>query len=293
MQLKKELVDGAELIRRAVATVKPIIDEHHHTLELDISSHPMPLHADPMRVEQMLGNLLTNSAKYTPDGGTITVRAVPLADHAVFTIKDTGLGIAPAMLPRIFELFVQVDRQMDRSLGGLGIGLTVVRKLAEMHGGSVSAKSDGVGKGSEFTIRLPLADERPQRPAAARHHAVSAQGQKILIVDDNADLVEHISKLLELSGHTVATAFDGHTALEAARSFGPDVVLLDLGLPGLDGYHVAETLRHESGFADVRFIAVSGYGQPEDRRRTREAGFDHHLVKPVKFQALLSILSES
>jgi PAS domain S-box-containing protein len=292
VQLKREPADGIELARRAVATVGPFIDERKHKLVLEISEEPLPVFVDPIRIEQILGNLLTNAAKYTPEGGTITVRAFQSQDHAIFTVKDTGVGVPPAMLPRIFELFMQVDRSIDRSQGGLGVGLTLVRKLAEMHGGSVSAKSDGPGMGSEFTIRLPLAD--PSTLAAGTHgeRSVAVQPLKVLMVDDNIDLAENISRLLKMCGHTVALAHDGFAAIEAARSFSPDVVLLDLGLPGLDGYRVAQTLRGESSFAQVRFIAFSGYGQPEDRRRTREAGFDHHLVKPVKFQALLSAIAD-
>ncbi len=292
VQLKREFTDAAQLVRRAVATLQPMIEERQHTLILDVSDEPMALFADPIRIEQILGNLLTNSAKYTPPGGTITVRAVPAQDYAIFTVKDTGLGISPGMLPRIFELFMQVDRSLDRSQGGLGVGLTVAQaRLAEMHGGSVSAKSDGLGLGSEFTIRLPLAGQPSEVSSADQDVMKSHPPLKVLMVDDNVDLAESMSQLLKLNGHTVVIAHDGYAALEAAHSFGPDVVLLDLGLPGLDGYRVAQTLRNEAGFSEVRLIAFSGYGQPEDRKRTREAGFDHHLVKPVKLQALLSVIA--
>ncbi len=291
VQLKKKFIDGAELVRRAVTTAQPVVQKRRHQVIVDVASEPMPLYVDPTRVEQILGNLLTNAAKYTPEGGTITVRSFPRDGQAVFTVKDTGVGISPAMLQQVFELFMQADRSLDRSQGGLGVGLTLVRKLAEMHGGSVSAKSDGPGRGSEFTIRLPLTDQQAAVDDASQGSAAPIQPLKIFVVDDNIDLAENISNLLRRSGHTVATAHEGFAAIEAARSFRPDVVLLDLGLPGVDGYGVARTLRSEAGFAKVRFIAFSGYGQPEDRKRSQEAGFSHHLVKPVKFETLCSILS--
>jgi two-component system CheB/CheR fusion protein len=213
-----------------------------------------------------------------------------LSGHAVFKIRDTGIGIPPEMLPQVFELFTQVDRSLDRSQGGLGIGLTVVRKLAEMHGGSVSATSEGIGRGSEFTVRLPLtATSQPNENSPA---PVERSGPlKILVVDDNVDMAMSLGLLLRQAGHTISTAHDGPAALEAARSFAPDVILLDIGLPGLDGYRVAEALRREPALAKVRLVAVSGYGQAEDRRRTKDAGFDHHLVKPVDFRELVSAIA--
>jgi CheY-like chemotaxis protein len=291
VQLKFESVDGVELVERAADTVRPLISSRKHELILDLPGQPLPLLVDPIRVEQMVGNLLTNAAKYTPEGGTITVRARAAGDHALITVIDNGVGIAPAVLPHIFDLFVQVDSSLDRSQGGLGLGLTLVRKLAELHGGSVSAKSDGPHKGSEFTVRLPLADERMLAAADLPVSTDAARKLKVLMVDDNVDLVHSISRLLKMCGHKVATAHDGLEALETARAFGPDVILLDLGLPGMDGYGVARTLRSEGYLARTRLIALSGYGQPEDRKRTHDAGFDHHLMKPVKFQTLLSAIA--
>ncbi len=292
IQLRKEAVDGRVLIDRALATVGPAIAERRHELVTELSSAPMPLSADPVRVEQILVNLLSNAAKYTPEGGKITVRSFPLDGQVVYKIKDTGIGIPPDMLPRVFELFTQVARSLDRAQGGLGIGLTVVRKLAEMHGGSVSAASEGLGQGSEFTVRLPIAAALPtELPEAIPATHVSPL--RILVVDDNVDMANSLGTLLEQAGHTITTAHDGLAALAAARKFHPDAIVLDIGLPGLDGYRVAEALRREPAFANVRLVAVSGYGQAEDRNRAKAAGFDHHLVKPVDFGQLVTALSQN
>jgi PAS domain S-box-containing protein len=292
IQLRKEAVDGRVLLERALATVGPALKDRKHELLTELSSEPMPLYADPVRVEQILVNLLSNAAKYTPSGGKISVRSFPLDGQVVYKIKDTGIGIAAEMLPRVFELFTQVDRSLDRSQGGLGIGLTVVRKLAEMHGGSVSATSEGMDQGSEFTVRLPLVVEAPQ-PLPLQIPAAPAGPLRILVVDDNVDMANSLGRLLELEGHTITTAHDGLAALAAARKFKPNAIVLDIGLPGLDGYRVAEALRREPAFNDVRLVAVSGYGQAEDRSRAKAAGFDHHLVKPVDFGQLVSVLGQA
>jgi signal transduction histidine kinase/CheY-like chemotaxis protein/PAS domain-containing protein len=292
IQLRKEAVDGRVLIERALATVGPSIAERRHELSADVAPMPLPLYADPVRVEQILVNLLSNAAKYTPEGGKLSVRAFSLDGQVVYKIKDTGIGIPPEMLPRVFELFTQVNRSLDRSQGGLGIGLTVVRKLAEMHGGSVSVTSEGLGQGSEFTVRLPLASATVVM-AAEPAHAEQVLPLKILVVDDNVDMANSLAKLLEQAGHTITMAHDGLAALAAARRSKPDAVVLDIGLPGLDGYRVAEALRREPAFANVRLVAVSGYGQAEDRSRAKAAGFDHHLVKPVDLRQLVSALASN
>ena len=292
IQLKKVPTDGAAVARRALATARPLIESRSHELVVDISDQPMPLEVDLVRVEQILVNLLTNAAKYTPEGGRITVRAFPSSDQAIFNVQDTGVGIPAEMLPRVFELFTQVDQSLDRSQGGLGIGLTVVRKLVEKHGGRVSVKSEGPGCGSEFAVGLPLARGLAVDAAPTDAPTLTANSaQKVLVVDDNVDTAQSISTLLERKGYTAAMAHDGHSALELARSFAPDVVLLDLGLPGLDGYRVAQLLRKEAEFANTRLIALSGYGQPADKQRSQEAGFNEHLVKPVAFQTLLTMLA--
>jgi PAS domain S-box-containing protein len=290
IQLRKEVLDGSLLLQRAVATVRPMIEARHHQLITEIGPAPMPVHVDPVRVEQIFVNLLSNAAKYTPEGGRITVRCFEQDGQVVFKFKDSGIGIPVEMLPRVFELFTQVDRSLDRSQGGLGIGLTVVRKLAEMHGGSVSVTSEGAGRGSEFTVRLPMTEHTVEAPSEPETASTTAP-LKVLIVDDNVDMAKSIGLLLGRLGHTISTAHDGPAALEAARAFSPDVILLDIGLPGLDGYRVAEALRREPAFANVRLIAVSGYGQAEDCKRAEAAGFDLHLVKPVDFAALVSALA--
>jgi CheY-like chemotaxis protein len=210
---------------------------------------------------------------------------------AVFKVKDSGLGIPHAMLHRVFELFTQLNPSLDRSQGGLGIGLTVVRKLAELHGGSVSATSEGPGRGSEFTVRLPLSEAPAGAPTPERKPGSSMSPQKILVVDDNHDTARSLSLLLQSNGHSVEVAHDGYAALETARSFEPDVILLDLGLPGIDGFKVAEQLRSEDRFQNTRLIALSGYGQAQDRQRSKEVGFDQHLVKPVDFASLAAAIA--
>lgn len=290
IQLRKEVIDGSLLLERAIATVRPAIEGRHHELVTDLSKQKMPLFADPVRVEQIFVNLLSNAAKYTPEGGRLTVRSFEQDGQAVFRFRDSGIGIPVEMLPRVFELFTQVDRSLDRSQGGLGIGLTVVRKLAEMHGGSVSVASEGPGRGSEFTVRLPISDGTIET-RAVQDAVTTSRSLKILVVDDNVDMATSIGKLLGHLGHTVRMAHDGPAAIDAAREFSPDVILLDIGLPGLDGYRVAEALRREAAFANVRLIAISGYGQAEDCKRAQAAGFNTHLVKPVDFAALVSALA--
>jgi CheY-like chemotaxis protein len=237
-------------------------------------------------------NLLNNAAKYSGNGGHIRLSAHVQGDEVVISVKDQGVGIPPEQLPQMFELFAQGDRALARSEGGLGIGLTVVKKLVEMHGGSVMARSEGKGKGSEFTVRLP----RAARPTASKpKQGVPAAGgrkfARILVVDDNVDMARGMARLLKLLGHEVAVAHSGPEGIDVAREQRPDFILLDIGLPGMDGYEVAARLRQEECCKDSVIIAVTGYGQDEDRRRSKEAGFDHHLVKPLDHDALLSLLS--
>ena len=238
-------------------------------------------------------NLLNNAAKYSENGGHIRLSARVEADEVVIGVKDRGVGIPPEKLPEMFELFAQGDRSLARSEGGLGIGLTVVKKLVEMHGGTITAESEGPGKGSEFIIRLPAA-KKPADGASRRREARRSRPVKkarILVVDDNVDTARGMARLLKLLGHEVATAHDGPEAIEVAREFRPEFILLDIGLPGMSGYEVASQLRQEECCEDAVIVAVSGYGQDEDRRRSKEAGFDHHLVKPLDHDALLSLLS--
>jgi PAS domain S-box-containing protein len=291
--LRKEYVDVAVIVNRAAAAVRPLVENKEHQLILDVSDRPMPLLADPTRAEQIVANLLTNAAKYTPEGGQISLRAYPQEHEAIIKVSDTGVGLPPEMLSRVFDLFAQADRTLDRSQGGLGIGLTVARKLAEMHGGTITASSDGMGCGATFTIRLPLS-ESPAIPEQAPKPEARVVGQarlRILIVDDNRDTALSGARLLQNLGHDVKVAFDGPTAVELARSFRPHTLFLDIGLPSMTGYEVARKLRQE-GFEQVKIVAISGYGQPDDRLRSREAGFDEHLVKPVDQAELVAVLRE-
>jgi CheY-like chemotaxis protein len=241
-----------------------------------------------------VANLLTNAAKYTNKGGRITVSALVENGEAVIQVADTGIGLPPEMLTRVFDLFAQADRTLDRSEGGLGIGLTVAKKLTEMHGGTISADSAGLGQGSTFTVRLPLSDELPagETHVPEADHDQPLRPRRILVVDDNRDTAHSCAMLLKTLGHEVQTAFEGHEALETARTFRPEAIFLDIGLPGMNGYEVARTLRSE-GFADEVIVAISGYGQAEDRQRSEDAGFDDHLVKPVDQDALLAALRRS
>jgi signal transduction histidine kinase/ActR/RegA family two-component response regulator len=290
VQLRKEQVDAGTIVRRAAAAARPLFEEKRHELVLEIEPQAMPLLADATRVEQMIANLLTNAAKYTPQGGRISVSASPRDREAVVKVKDTGIGIPAEILPRVFDLFAQADRSLDRSEGGLGIGLTVARKLAEMHGGTVTAASEGIGKGAEFTLRLPLSDLNVTAPDVRGEDRILARSKlRILVVDDNRDTAKSEAFLLARLGHEVEVAYDGVMALEVAAAFLPDAILLDIGLPRIDGYEVARRLRAQ-GFASEALIAVSGYGRPEDEQRSREVGFNRHLVKPVDHQMLVSVL---
>ena len=292
IRLRKETVDIAPILKSAVETVRSLLDERKHELTMAVTPGTLRLEADPTRLEQILSNLLSNAAKYTDNGGHIWLSADREGHDIVIRVRDTGIGLAPEKLPQIFELFVQGDRSLARSEGGLGIGLTLVRSLTEMHGGSVTAASEGPGKGSEFTIRLSAA-VRPETSAGqAEPPGPGEVHSRVLVVDDNLDLARGLARLLKLIGHEVRMVHDGPSALEAARSFRPDVVLLDIGLPGMDGFHVARLLRAEDCGRDARIIAISGYGHEEDRRRSREAGFDHYLVKPIDYRSLVPLLAE-
>jgi CheY-like chemotaxis protein len=246
-------------------------------------------------LQQVVGNLLTNAAKYTDPGGAVLLTARQEGEELVLRVRDTGIGIAADMLPKIFDLFVQAERRLDRSQGGLGIGLTLVRKLVEMHDGSVTAHSEGLGNGSEFIVRLPTLDEGRKKELLRRpleqEQPAPSPGRRVLAVDDNVDAAESLALLLRLEGHEVRTAHDGPAALAAVQAERPDVVILDLGLPGMNGYEVARRLRALPGSEDMLLVALTGWAQEEDRRRCHEAGFDGHLPKPVEFSALRQFLA--
>ena len=292
IELRRERIDASPVINSAVDAVRPLIEEKKQELAVSFTPGTLWCEADPTRLEQILINLLTNATRYTEAGGHIRLTARHESDRVTFTVKDDGIGIPPDKLPEMFELFAQGDRTIARSEGGLGIGLTIVKRIAELHGGTASAFSEGTGKGSQFTVTLP-AIPRPMPDQAPAPAAVPGRGRcsRILVVDDNVDTARGMSRLLRLLGNDIRTAHDGPDAIAEALDFRPEFILLDIGLPGMDGYQVAKRLREE-GLGEAVIIAVSGYGQEEDRRRSREAGFDHHLVKPVDYHALVTLIGQ-
>ncbi len=298
--LRKEPVDLAAVVADAVETSRPLIESRRHKLDVVVPAEPARVEGDRARLAQVVSNLLNNAAKYTDDGGRIWLAVEPAGGEVAVRVRDTGLGISAEMLPRVFEPFTQVDRSLDRTQGGLGIGLTLVRRLIELHGGRVEAKSDGPGRGSEFLVHLPAltaapVPATPAAPAANGKHPGPGPvpGARVLIVDDNVDGAESLAIFLQLLGLETRTAYDGPAGLEAAEEFRPQVVLLDIGLPRMDGYEVARRIRHHPELRDVLLVALSGYGQADDKRRSREAGFDHHLVKPVPPDALSELLNSA
>lgn len=296
IELRKERVELAAVIQSAVETSGPLIEASGHKLTVALPPAPLYLDADCTRLAQVLANLLNNSAKYTESGGDISLVAERDGGDVTFRVRDNGLGIPAEMLPRIFDMFVQVDGSIRRRQGGLGIGLTLVKELVEMHGGSVEAHSAGLRQGSEFIVRLPLAAEsrttQGQEPSTLSFRPEDeAPALRILVVDDNKDSAESLGMLLRLAGQDVRIAHDGPAALDAARTYRPDLVLQDIGMPGMSGYEVARHLREHPATKKVVLVAITGYGQEEDRLRSRKAGFDEHLVKPVDFEALRSLLT--
>ncbi len=294
IELRKERVELSTIIARAVETAKPLIELQSHKLDVSVAHESLLLDADPVRLAQVVGNLLTNSAKYSEPHGQIWLTAWREDDQAVLSVRDMGIGIAPDMLPHVFELFVQADHASTKAQGGLGIGLTLVKNLVEMHNGSVQAHSAGLGQGSEFTVRLPLVSVEPIEDATAPlepEQAAPISGHRLLVVDDNHDAAISLSMLLRLQGHEVRVAHDGASALEIVARFRPDLIFLDIGMPGMDGYEVARRIRKMPGLDTTILVALTGWGQREDRRRTAEAGFNHHLVKPPEPLAVEAILA--
>lgn len=288
--LRDEPVDAAAMVLRAIEMNRPLLEARGHRLETDGLSQQQMLRGDSTRLTQIVGNLINNAAKYTEAGGSISIGLAREGDWLLIRVADNGVGMSPLILPHVFNLFLQAERSLDRSLGGLGIGLSVVKRLTELHGGTVEAHSDGERMGSEFVVRLPA----PYAPAPAHGGLpvmlAAAAPRRILVVDDNRDAVEALAMMLKLGGNDVEIAYDGVAALARAQSFAPDAVVLDIGLPGLDGYEVARRLRARPETAGALIVAVTGYGQKEDRERSRAAGFDHHLVKPIESDALLVLL---
>jgi CheY-like chemotaxis protein len=278
----------------ALETSAALIDSHGHGLDVDLPAEPLPLEADVTRMVQVLSNLLNNAAKYTPAGGRVLLTAWREDGHAVVAVSDTGIGIPPEAIGSVFEMFTQVRGSLDRAQGGLGIGLSLVRRLVELHGGRVSAFSAGRGHGSTFTVRLPLHPGSPHaRPAgaddASAMHAPSAL--RVLVVDDNADAADSLVALLDALGHTTWVARDGLQGLQTALEVHPDLVLLDIGLPGMSGYEVARAIRKSQGVRQIVLIALTGWGAQSDQAQSHEAGFDQHLTKPVSLEALEQALA--
>ncbi len=294
VQLRKERVELAVVVRSAVETVRPLIDAQAHELTITAPPEPIYLDADPTRLAQVISNLLNNAAKYTEKGGHVWLIAERQGNEAVISVRDTGIGIAAEHLPHLFEMFSQVAPALERSQGGLGIGLSLVRGLVELHGGSVEARTGGIGKGSEFIVRLPVVEApvpHGEQRANLGEKPRSRLKHRILVVDDNRDAADSLAMMLSVSGHETRTAYDGLEAVRTAADFQPNVVLLDIGLPKLNGYEAARQIRKQAWGADMALIALTGWGQEEDKRRALEAGFDHHLTKPVEAAALEKLLA--
>ena len=297
ISVDRRIVDMREIVEQAVETARPLIDGANHRLELSLPAARIAVKGDSARLVQVLCNLLNNSARYTPEGGLISVSVERDGAYCIVKVKDNGRGIEPNLMGRIFDMFVQGRAPIQRVDAGLGIGLALARRLAELHGGTLEASSEGAGKGSEFVLRVPVEDDAtvppPQAPAVPTPYQVERDSRRVLIVDDNVDAAHSLSLLLQSIGHETCVAHDGVRALQATTEFHPDVVLLDIGMPGLDGYEVARRLRKLRERDPVRIIAVTGWNQDADRQSTHEAGFDVHLVKPVEIDTLLRVLSGS
>jgi CheY-like chemotaxis protein len=279
-------------VRHAIEIAGPLLEERMHAFRVDVPPEGLTVSADPLRLAQVIANLLTNAAKYTPERGSISISAQREGGEAVVRVADDGIGMGPDLLPHVFDLFVQGTRTVDRRDGGLGVGLSLVRKLVALHGGSVRAHSAGPGQGSEFEVRLPLLERSPAEDQAAAPPG-GRQGpsrRNVLVVDDNTDAAEMLAEALRAIGHDVEVAHDGVSALQRFRERPFDVGLLDIGLPVMDGFELARKIRELVGGDDLRLVAVTGYGQEGDRIRTRAAGFDHHLVKPVELDEILQVI---
>ncbi|WP_036252479.1 ATP-binding protein [Methylobacter sp. BBA5.1] len=293
IELKRELLEISTIVQRAVETSQPLMEAHRHEFSVHLPPEPVIVEGDLVRLSQVVSNLINNAAKYTDEEGCITL-TVERGDNEIFIrVRDNGRGIDPSALPGLFQLFYQVDRTIDRSEGGLGIGLALVKNLVTMHGGEVWAISEGRGKGSEFVVRLPCLPQAPDVPVFYQAGVKPTEGSfRILVVDDNRDAAQSLSLLLNTVGHAVSVAYDGHAALETALAERPEVVLLDIGLPGMDGYTVARALRQHPGLEKTHLIALSGYGRQVDREQARKAGFNGYLTKPVDFDELQCALTQ-
>jgi signal transduction histidine kinase len=290
IEVKKEPLDLTAIVKAAVETSRPVLDSLRHEIRFELEPDQICVTGDPVRLTQVLANLLNNAAKYTNQGGVITIASRRENGDAVISVRDTGIGLAPEQLSQVFDMFMQVDRSTRRAQGGLGIGLTLVKSLVAMHDGSVEARSEGLGRGSEFIVRLPLLRESAL-PAEATRRIQPLPSRRILIVDDSRDGGESLAMLLRVLGADATLAQSGRQALECVDQLRPDVVLLDIGMPGMDGYEVARRIRANPANRHMQLIALTGWGQDEDRQRSAAAGFDHHLVKPADVDQLRQLLS--
>jgi PAS domain S-box-containing protein len=294
-EVRKEVLDINSVVEHALEAIQPECEERQQHLSASLSEHPVWVFGDRTRLEQAMGNLLNNASKYTNAGGRIWVGIDTTETEVKVRVHDSGIGIEPMMLPLIFNLFVQAERRLDRSVGGLGIGLTLVKQLVELHGGHVDAFSPGPGKGSEFAVRLPVVpnEQKPEQPPpVAGARPAGSANVRVLIIDDNVDSADCLAMVVQLQGYVCQVAYDGPTAVTLASKFKPHIVLLDIGLPGMDGYEVARELRQRPETKGVILIAMTGWGQEEDRRKSKDAGFERHLVKPVDPAALEAVLAE-
>ena len=295
IELRRTPLSLSQLLADAIEASRPLLEARRHEVVVEEARDPLHVHADAVRMAQIFSNLLHNAAKYTDPGGRIEVAAWRTAGDAIVRIRDSGIGISAEVLPRIFDLFTQAPVSLDRAQGGLGIGLTLVRALVELHGGGITAESAGLGQGSTFTLRLPLCTApaaAPETPSPQPTIAAPGRGLRVLIVEDNEDAAESLAEVTRHFGHEVAVAYSGVTALQVAADLDLHLILLDIGLPGMDGYEVARRLRR-SVKRDVVLVAITGYGSEEDKRRSREAGFDDHVVKPVMPDALQRVLERA
>jgi PAS domain S-box-containing protein len=293
IHLRKTVIDLATVVAQAVETARPFLDEHHHHLTTAIEPSPPLVEGDLTRLVQVVANLLHNAAKYTPQGGLISVAVGREANNAIIQVCDNGIGIPSDLLPHVFELFTQGPRALARAEGGLGIGLTLVKAIVEMHGGTVHAYSDGQGKGARFELRLPLVVQRAENETSGEQPGKKAIGaMTFLVVDDSRDGADSLALLLKTVGHRAEVAYDGRSALATAQTVRPDIILLDIGLPDMDGHQVAQTLRNNPHTAAAKIIAVTGYGQEEFRQKSRDAGLDGHLVKPITLDCLKNVIKK-
>jgi PAS domain S-box-containing protein len=291
IRITKQNIMVSEVVSRAVETIQPLVDEREHDLIISVPQEPLWLHADPDRLEQVLVNLLSNAAKYTPKGGRLWITVSQRDNFVLMQVRDCGVGIADALLPHVFDLFTQADRSLDLSRGGLGIGLCLVKRLVELHAGSISATSV-LGQGSEFTVSMAGISAPTHAPPCERSPFTPYHGHssRVMIVDDNKDAADILAALLEAQGFEVRVTYEGTTALDAVLAYAPHVVMLDIGLPGLNGYDVARAIRAHNSLDDIVLIAATGYGSESDRLKSFEAGFNHHFVKPVSLTGLLEVI---